>query len=59
MPKKVTTAKRVSEEEIIKTLTEAALRGHKETCPLCGTIVVSVALHFLTCSKLIDTPSKP
>lgn len=35
-------------------LLRSALAGHRETCPLCGEAVLSVALHFVTCPKVTE-----
>lgn len=40
------------EAELVKGLTRAAMAGHSEACPLCGEVVVSVALHYLSCPKV-------
>lgn len=35
-------------------LLKSALQGHKETCPLCGEEVFSVALHFVSCTVVTE-----
>ena len=45
---------KLAEETVRRGLLRAAMGGKTETCPLCGQIVLSVAVHFASCSKTKD-----
>lgn len=45
-------AKPMTPQKIAEGLITKAAGGTLEVCPLCGTKVVSVALHYLSCPKI-------
>lgn len=45
-------------EKLKPGLLKSALAGHIEICPLCGSKVLSVALHFVNCPMAGDEKEK-
>jgi hypothetical protein len=39
-------------------LLKSALAGHTEICPLCDSVVLSVALHFVSCLMVAEQKEK-